>query len=262
MNHASIKKPNIRRRWLGATALSFGCLAATALLPVPLAFAVDATWQGNGAPTADEWNQTNNWSANALPTGTATFANNAAPTTVTVRATGAGSDVTLDQIQFNAGAPAYTIQLGSGAFPNPVGRALTLNGAGIVNNSSNALSIDVSGSFGQPSTLTFNNTSTAANTIISVTSSVVNFNNSSTAATATIFIGGFAVTNFFNTSTAANANITTHQSEATTVFHDTSTAGNATITNVLGATFFTDSSTAGNATITTSTRWCGHLSHP
>ncbi len=98
--------------------------------------------------------------------------------------------------------------------------------------------------------VTFHDTSTAANAAITIASGgILFFNDSSTAGNSTInintlpFLGSLQ---FSNTSTAGNATITI-TGEA--LFVDSSTAGNATITNN-GGLFFENSATAGNAVIT------------
>jgi hypothetical protein len=56
-------------------AVLLGTVAASVLLPARLALSSpqNGVWVGNGAPTADQWNQANNWSNTALPNDTAIF---------------------------------------------------------------------------------------------------------------------------------------------------------------------------------------------
>jgi hypothetical protein len=98
--------------------------AVAALLAATSSYAQDASWTGGGAPVANEWSQGNNWTPPPVPTGTATFTNNGAPTSVIISA-----NTTINTMQFTAGAPAYTFTSGfSGSTFNIVGQ-------GIVNDS-------------------------------------------------------------------------------------------------------------------------------
>jgi hypothetical protein len=83
------------------------------------------------------------------PAGTASFG---ASTRTTL--TFSAFDTPINTFQFNAEAPLYTF--------NVVGNELDFNGAGVVNNSSNAPKINRGGG-----TLIFNNSSTAGNANIS-----------------------------------------------------------------------------------------------
>jgi T5SS/PEP-CTERM-associated repeat protein len=83
--------------WLGAFA---------ALLPQS-AQAVDGTWTGPGA----EWTTGTNWSSSpTVPDNTATFTGNGAPTSVTI-----SGSTTINTIDFDAGAPAYSFLVQNGA---------------------------------------------------------------------------------------------------------------------------------------------------
>jgi outer membrane autotransporter protein len=215
--------------------------------------ATDGTWTGPGA----EWTLGTNWNSSpTVPDNTATFTNNFAPTTVTI-----SNPATINTIQFTSSAPAYNFTLGF-----CVCVILSVNGIGIVNNSSSAQTFD---SFG---TVTFNNNASTAGsvTINNNLTGILNFNDMSTAGSATItntllsFVnfndtstaGSAAITNNFafiqfnNASTAANATITNNGSVA---FFGTSSAGNSAIINNGGGSLisFSDNTTAGNATITT-----------
>ncbi|MBV9875162.1 MAG: autotransporter-associated beta strand repeat-containing protein, partial [Verrucomicrobia bacterium] len=192
-------------RWMGI--LIAGHLLAL-LDPVD---AQNATWDTN--PGSNAWGATTNWTPHTVPTGTATFGSSNTTSIVV------SSHEPIGGIQFNAGAPAYSFDISSGA-------SLNFNGSGIVNNSSNAPTFLVSGNVG----LQFSGTSTAGNANITV-------NN------------GAAMT-FTQGSMAGNANITVNGGQ--TVFSNTNPAGNASITvNAGGLTRFTSTSKAGNATITT-----------
>jgi hypothetical protein len=109
----------------GVSLVALGTLAPDA------AHAVDATWTGGGAPVPNEWTQDNNWSSAAVPDNTATFTNNAAPTSVTI-----SNDASINAIQFTAAAPAYS-------FTNSAN--FSINGAGILNNSAFAPSFTNTG---------------------------------------------------------------------------------------------------------------------
>ena len=217
------------------------CAAAIAVVAGCCAWksnAQDATWLLK--PASGDWNTASNWNPPTVPSGTATFG--ASNTTSIV--IGASS---ISSILFNAGAPAYTFT-GRNVF--------TINGPGIINNSSFAPT------FINDSTLSFVNSSTAGNATITGGGGL-QFSDTSTAGNASInYLGMF---NFFNTSTAASAVIT---SGYITHFYDSSTAGKATITNNSYVIFnnassagraslvnndllqFFDTSTAGSATIT------------
>jgi len=209
-------------------------LIGAGLLMAAPAVAQDATWLAT--PGSNDFNTGTNWSTTSVPTGTASFGGS------NTTALSLSSDTSLGSLQFNAGAPAYTFDLG--------GFGLTLTGAGIVNHSSNAPTFNTG--------LLFLNASTASNAIIVNTSSgsfvSTLFNDSSSAANASITNNYLAGTVFSSTSTAANATI--DNSFGITEFQNSSTAANATINNAFaatsGATYFFDASTAANATITTS----------
>jgi outer membrane autotransporter protein len=173
--------------------------------------AQNATWGTN--PGSSNWNTNTNWTPQTVPTGTATFGSSTT-TSITFSASVSSS---IGEMLFNAGAPAYSFDI-TGTF-----QALTINGVGIVSNSSNVSTFSTAAA----GTLDFNNTSAAGNATI--------INNS----------GGF--TRFLNASTAGNATITTNNGGVTTFF-DSSGAGNATIiTNNGGVTYFQNTSTGGNA---------------
>src|SRR5262245_16274289 len=185
--------------------------AAVALLAAMPARAQDATW--STTPGSGDFNTAANWTPATVPTGTAFFG----PSTITSLSFALGATNTLSGFTFNVGAPAYSFSLATSS-------SLTVTGAGIVNNPSNAPS------FFLPtiSLLAFANSSTAGNASIT--------NN-----------GNTAVTQFLNSSTAANATITNTNSGFTS-FNDTSTAGNAIITSGSGGVArLLGTSTAGKA---------------
>jgi autotransporter-associated beta strand protein len=100
-------------------------LASTALVAVTMPASAQQVWIGAG----QDFNAASNWSGPAAvpDTGsTAVFTNNGASTSVVLSVTRSP-----DGFTFNAGAPTYTIGLGTGG-------QLNMSGAGIVNNSGNA----------------------------------------------------------------------------------------------------------------------------
>jgi outer membrane autotransporter protein len=203
--------------------LRIAALLAGVSLSAVAAHATDGTWVGGGPPFPTEWTQGNNWNSATVPDNTATFTNNSAPASVDI-----SSPATIRTIQFTSFAPAYFFQ-------NFI--SLSVNGTGVVNNSSSLPSFL---NFGD---LTFNNASTAGNAAITNCSNLF-FNGTSTAGNATISNCGGVV--FRGSSTAGNATIT---NDGGMVFLGSSTAGNAAIINNVNLSF-ARSSTAGNATIT------------
>jgi autotransporter-associated beta strand protein len=199
--------------------------------------AQDATWLLN--PASADWNTASNWNPPTVPSGMATFgASNI--TSIGIR------NSSISSILFNAGAPAYTFT-GTGVF--------TINGQGIINNSSfaptfinNATLSFVNSSKAGNATITgggglqFSDTSTAGNASINY-SGIVNFLNTSTAGNASI-INGY-ITFFLDSSTAGKASIANNH---TIAFRGGSTAGNSSIINN-NFIEFSGTSTAGNATI-------------
>jgi hypothetical protein len=90
-------------------------LGALAMLAPDAAHAVDGTWQGPG----NQWTTGTNWSSSPdVPDGTATFTNNAAPTSVTISST-----TSIGTIQFTAAAPAYSFAVNLALFE--------INGSGL-----------------------------------------------------------------------------------------------------------------------------------
>jgi autotransporter-associated beta strand protein len=236
-----------RAALLASTAL---IIAADLGLGVTAGHAQNATWEGPGA----DWNTGTNWSPATVPTATAIF-----PNSVTTSLTFSAAATTIGTMQFNAGSPAYTFTL----VTQPPPQSLTINGTGIVNNSSNAPTfVDDGGG-----TLNFQNAATAANAAIQMHEGTLNFQNTSNAGTATITTPdplhiGFI--NFLDQSSANSANITIVGSTGLTGqqlnFLDQSTAGSATIVNnpgtgsggntVFGTLGGTDTANAGTAHIT------------
>lgn len=231
----------------------------------PGVWAQDATWKAS--PPSNDFMAGSNWSTGAVPTGTATFG--ASTTTSIAVNLLSNTPTTLDTLKFDPGAPAY-------AFNGGIQVSLTLTGAGIVNNSSNAPTFNIGGRF------SFANSASAGDAKITTgdppppdpgqaerrvsdqrlaeiastppiifVCCTLAFVNSSNAGTATIT--NQVQTYFRNSASAANSNILNIR--GTVFFQDSATAGSASITNgLLGGTRFQSNSTAGQATITTNDR--------
>jgi hypothetical protein len=150
--------------------LRMTALLAGVSLSAVSAHATDGTWVGGGPPFPTEWTQGNNWNSAAVPDNTARFTNNAAPTSVDI-----SIPATIRTIQFTSSAPAYFFQ-------NFI--SLSVNGTGVVNNSSSLPSFL---NFGD---LTFNNASTAGNATINNNFGFVFFNDTSSAGNAAISNAG------------------------------------------------------------------------
>jgi hypothetical protein len=194
----------------------------------------DATWTGQ---TSSEFTLAANWSPNGVPTGTAIFEANGAPTAITVSA-------------------QTTIAIQSIDYSNTV---LDFTGAGIVDNSSNAPTFTVLGGSQGAGSIYFDDSASAGDATILLpatqlssddfVSGVVIFGGDSSAGNATITAatnGGVVV--FEGASSAGSAKISVAGSDME--FEGSATAANATITNT-GVTSlqFTDTSTAGDAVI-------------
>jgi fibronectin-binding autotransporter adhesin len=208
----------------------------TALLLVAIgivassAQAQDATW--NFAPGSSDYNTPTNWTPTAAPigpSGTASFG--ASGTTSLTFSTG----TTVDTFQFNPGASAYTFDLN--------GHFLEFTGSGIVNNSSNAPTINAFG------LLQFDNTATAGNAIINNTPGSTTFTGFSTAGTATITNSGGGLLSFTDSSNAGSATITTNAGSRTQ-FSANSDGGNARfVTNAGGIVDFSSTTGSDDSTI-------------
>ena len=212
--------PRPRRLVLAGTALA----GALAFLGPNASRAQDATWNGS---ISGDWNTNGNWSPASVPAGTATFG--AAPTNSLTFSASA----TIGTMQFSAGATAYSFDLS--------GRFLTIDGSGIVNNSSNAPLFNTFG------LLEFDNSATAGNATINNTPGTTTFTGTSSAGTATITNSGGGLLAFTDTSSAANATIVTNNGSQS-LFSANSNGGNAQfITNAGGNVDFSNTSgAAGN----------------
>jgi autotransporter-associated beta strand protein len=202
------------------------------IVAVAPACAQNATWKSS--PGSNDFNTGANWTGGSVPTGTASFGSSS--TTDLVLST----DATLRALTFNAGAPAYSIATG--------GNILTLLGTGIVNNSSNAPTIDASGG-----ALGFGGAASAGNAVIDNSAGVVAFGNNASAGSSTITATNNAALLFFNRASAGDATIRLN-SGAGIQFTGQSDAGNARITlQNTSSVFFASHSGAGDATITVQT---------
>jgi autotransporter-associated beta strand protein len=207
--------------WLKTPLLVALSLGATA------AGAQDATWKL--APGSGDFNTNGNWTPATVPAGVASFG--ASGTTSLTFSTG----TTVDAFRFNSGAPAYTFGLN--------GNFLEFTGAGIVNNSSNAPTINAFG------LLQFDNTATAGNAIINNTPGSTSFTGFSTAGTATITNSGGGLLSFTDFSNAGSATITTNAGSRTQ-FSANSDGGNARfVTNAGGIVDFSSTTGSDDSTI-------------
>ena len=195
----------------------------TALFVAASAYAADGVWTGPG----DAWTTDANWSPAAVPDGSASFANNGAPTSVSV-----SGGATLGSMQFDPDAPAYFFTVQSGN--------LVFTGGGIGANL-NAPTFTVK------SGLHFDSAASTAGNAVIINNNVTRFNNGSTAGNASITTNGQTL--FTGSSTAGNATITTNEFAYTT-FSGASDAGAATlIIDGWGGIDFGDNSSASNSTI-------------
>ena len=154
------------------------------LVAAPAALAQDATWLAT--PASGDFNTPTNWTSGAVPTGFATFGGSSV-TTLTF----SGSR-NIDGFIFDSGAPAYTFNLTSGF-------GLRFHTDGIINNSANAPTFNVSNS-----PLIFDDSSTAGNAIINLNAGSVQFLGNSTAGTAQLNAAAGTTFDFTGTTGPAN----------------------------------------------------------
>ena len=186
------------------------------------ASAQNAQWLAN--PGSANFGTAGNWNPASVPTGVASFGSSST-TTIQVN-----SGQTLGTLSFLGGAPAYTLSITN---------SLELTGSGIVNQSANAPTLAVSGAGGS---LTFSNSSTASNAIISNSAaSTVTFDDTSSAGTASITNAGTLC--FCNDASAGSASLT---NTGTVNFFAQTTASTSTVINQAGGTvnFFANSTGA------------------
>jgi autotransporter-associated beta strand protein len=110
------------------------------------------TWKSTATGA---WDTGSNWSTGSAPSSSSATAEFGANTAANGTNVNINTLVTVGRLLFDSGAPAYNIAVNSNA-------ALTLAGAGIVNNSSNPLTLTVNAS----ATVNFTGTATAANSIL------------------------------------------------------------------------------------------------
>jgi hypothetical protein len=140
--------------------------AAVALLAAMPAYAQDATW--SQTPGSGDFNTAANWNPPTVPTGTAFFGTSNT-TSITFQPF---TTTSVGTLQFNPDAPAYSFATSPGIFTS-----ISITGAGIVNNSSNAPTFFV----GNQANLSFRNASTAGNaTIITDAGGITIFADSAT----------------------------------------------------------------------------------
>jgi autotransporter-associated beta strand protein len=140
--------------------------AAAALLAAMPAYAQDATWLLN--PGSGTFNTATNWNPAVVPTNTAIFG--ASNTTLILFQP--FTTTSIGTLQFNPDAPAYIFTTSE-----PLFTSISITGAGIVNNSSNAPTFIV----GNQANLFFRNASTAGNaTIITNAGAITGFADSAT----------------------------------------------------------------------------------
>lgn len=228
---------------------SLATLLATTALGVVTAHAVDGTWTG---ATSTEWTDGTNWTSTPdVPDGTATFTNT-------------GPNTVDSNGLVNIGAVVFTAAPNAQAYTVNTNDIFVVNGAGILNNSTNVQTFNVSSSmvFTNSSSasagsnvvtynvsgggMSFTDTSTAGSAAIT-NNGIVEFNGGSNAGTAQITNN--VVLNFNDTSSASGSTIT-NAATGFVAFNASSTAGTSTISNS-GSLSFVNSATAGSATITT-----------
>jgi autotransporter-associated beta strand protein len=202
---------NSYKSWIKRSA-AFILLTVVCQVPVT-ADAGDATWLSS--PGSGNWNTDANWAPGVVPTGTAAFG---ASDTTTVTFSKSAS---VDGLQFNPGAPAYSFKLS--------GFSLTVEGTGIVNQSSNAPIFLISSSSPPAGILVFKGVSTAGNSIITNGSGGnTRFQDTSTAGTATITTNAGGTTRFYDKSSGGDARFITNAGgkvDISTLFAGATTAG-------------------------------------
>ena len=192
----------------------------------------NGTWLLN--PPGSDYNNGSNWTSNTVPDsgGTATFGD------TTIRTINISSGVSPAGFTFNSGAASYTFILGSSV-------QLTLTGAGVVNNSANTQTFDLSAG----GLIDFSNSANAGNAhfIVDGSGAQLTFNDQSSAGSGTYTVtnGGFLC--FCNSATAGSATITLSGSGSQLQLNDGTSLGTATVTNGTGATVQILGSVAGGS---------------
>ena len=214
-------------------------LVASSLIAAP-ADAASGTWNTN--PANGDWHVPSNWSSMAVPNGAVDIATFGLSTITSVFLS---ANTEADSIVFNAGASAYTITA------NPA-RALTIRGAGIVNNSGiNQTLVAGVNSSGSVGSITFTNRATVGSSTSLISSGslarntdggTISFWNASSAGEGILTAAGSPVDagrggniNFFGDSSAARATLTANPGALSgghwgeIHFYNSSTAAHATI---------------------------------
>jgi uncharacterized protein with beta-barrel porin domain len=272
MNAAKCPEQRGRRGLCAVTRHSLLILLASTALGAVSAHAQDATWLGGNAGDPNEWDESANWTPGTIPSGTATFTNNGAPTSVT--ATGS---VSVGAVLFTGApnnAPAYTIEWDD---------ITLISGTGVTNNSTNLQTFNITSTtvflnsssasagagpvtYNNNGSILFQDTSTAGNaTFVNngdlefnigsnagsahiTNNATLNFNDNTSAGTANITNAGGGFMSFTGNASAGSSTIVNNNSVQ---FIGSSTAGNSTITNQGSGTLtFSDGASAGSATLT------------
>ena len=186
-----IKKKSLP--WLGGH-VCLGLLLATAMMP--LAYGQNGTWLSS--PGSSDFNTGSNWSSGTIPTGTATFG--ASSITTLTQSNG----ITIGAFQFNAGAPAYTFNVGTSR--------IQFTGAGIINNSSNAPTFTFSSVGVISPEIIFDGAGTSAGNAVIINNggnsgATLRFRNGATAGNATITGNGPGSSIRFNNASLGDATI-------------------------------------------------------
>jgi uncharacterized protein with beta-barrel porin domain len=192
----------------------------------------NGTWLSS--PGSPDFSTGSNWSSGSVPTGTASFGASSATSL------GFSNGAIIGSFQFNAGAPAYTFNVGSSG--------VVFTGAGIVNSSSNAPTFTLLSPGLVSGELAFNGSGTSAGNAVIVNNggnagSTVRFLNGATAGSATISNTAAASnTRFLNSSLGDSTIISANGGSVNIV---DSTSGNATtIANAGGQTDFQSNTTS------------------
>jgi autotransporter-associated beta strand protein len=229
---------------------------------VVTAQAGSATWNLN--PTSGDWNTAANWTPATVPNGAVDNATFGVSNTVTVSLS---VNTTVGSAIFTAGASAFTIT-------NP-GFSLTIDGPGVINNSSVTQNFVCNGdSVVQGGLIAFTGNASAGrqNTYTSngvpggQSSSSISFFDNTTAGSASFVANGSSLdaaglVDFFGNSTASTGNFTLNGSTTgagaggVATFHEQSNAGNANLTTFGGVAsggevVFLDAASAATCTIT------------
>jgi autotransporter-associated beta strand protein len=209
-----MKPPTNRLKFLVAGALLF-------LVSQRTSIAGSATWATN--PTSGDWNTAANWVPNTVPNSTTDIATFDV-SHVTNILVNFGSNINVDSVVFNLGAPAYTITLDVSN--------LKPNGAGFINNSGVIQSVIIPENGDLAGAMFFYNSASAGN--------MVNFTT----------VGGDFFFEDASSAGSATFDVTSGQFQAFVDFFDDSTAGDATINASASAVIeFFDNSTGGNSTL-------------